>query len=151
MTQKTAGSQSAVDAPQAGEFSRLSPGGYFIALHLGFAFPVAEHNALPSHWVDHYTRSNYMLGDPVMRWLHANEGWLRWSDIPLDDPQGILADAARHGLAHGLAVSHADDAGRRSLATFARADRPFTEDEAKFLAARLAWLHGALVPPPQED
>ena len=57
---------------------------------------------------------------------------------------GSMSGAARQ-------IRHADDAGRRSLATFARADRPFTEDEAKFLAARLAWLHGALVPPPQED
>lgn len=131
------------------EFASLAPAGFYIALRIGFAFPLAEQNALPVHWVDTYTRKNYMLDDPVMRWLYGNSGARRWSDLGLDDPRGIMRDATRHGLEFGVAICFDDPGpkGQRSFGSFARADREFTDEEIRHLSARLEWLHIAMAPP----
>lgn len=137
------------DAPAGGEFASLAPAGYYVALRIGFAFPLAEHNALPLAWVDHYTKQNYMLFDPVMQWLYNHSGAVRWSAIDLPDPRGILAAAARHGLDFGVAICFDDPGpkGQRSFGCFARRDREFTDDEIGILSAKLEWLHVAMAPP----
>jgi LuxR family transcriptional regulator, quorum-sensing system regulator SdiA len=131
------------------EFAILSPAGFYIALRIGFAFPLAEHNALPAAWVDHYTQHNFMLADPVMRWLYGNSGHARWSEIQLADPRGVLKAATAHGLKYGVAVCFDDPGpkGQRSFGSFARADREFRDDEIQALAAKLEWLHIAMAPP----
>lgn len=131
------------------EFASLAPAGYYIALRIGFAFPLAEHNALPMAWIDHYTQQNYMLDDPVMRWLYGNSGARRWSAIDLPDPRAVMKDAARHGLTHGVAICFDDPGpqGQRSFGSFARADREFSDEEIARLSARLEWLHIAMAPP----
>lgn len=137
-------------AERAGtEFASLSPAGFYIALRIGFAFPLAEHNALPQDWIDFYTQQNYMLSDPVMQWLYGNSGAARWSEITLPDPRGVLKEAARHGLRYGVAICFDDPGpkGQRSFGSFARADREFTDEEIAALAARLEWLHIAMAPP----
>lgn len=131
------------------EFAILAPAGYYVALRIGFAFPLAEHNALPARWVDHYTRQNYMLDDPVMRWLYGHSGARRWSEIALSDPRGILKEAAGYGLRYGVAICFDDPGpkGQRSFGSFARMDREFTDDEIARLADSLEWLHVAMAPP----
>ena len=131
------------------EFSALSPAGYYIALRVGFAFPLAEHNALPPAWIDRYTSESYMVFDPVMQWLYRNFGTLRWSEITLPDPRGVLRQAATHGLKFGVAISFDDPGpkGQRSFGSFARSDREFTDDEIETLNRRLQWLHVATAPP----
>ena len=37
------------------EIGQLAPAGYYIALRIGFAFPIEETNALSSDWIDHKT------------------------------------------------------------------------------------------------
>jgi len=127
----------------------LAPAGHYLALRVGFAFPMEEVNALPQPWVDHYTAGNYMLADPVIRWLYASKGAIRWSGITLDDPRGILAAAREHGLAYGLAVSILDagQGGQRSFGTFARPDREFDEAEISQLTGYVRARHDALAPP----
>ena len=49
------------------EIQSLAPAGHYIALRIGFAFPVEEINSLPLDWVDHYTKNRYMLFDPIIR------------------------------------------------------------------------------------
>lgn len=131
------------------EFGSLAPAGYYIALRIGFAFPLEEVNALPGPWVERYTRAGYMLSDPVMRWLYSNTGATRWSAITLPDPQGIMKEAAEHGLIYGVAISCSRRGrdGQRSLASFARDDREFTDDEIRFLSDVLQHLHEAKAPP----
>lgn len=136
--------------PQEGrEFSALAPAGYYIALRVGFAFPMAEHNALPEAWVEHYTQQGYMLYDPVMRWIYENSGAVRWSEIALPDPRGIFRQAQRHGLRYGAAVSCAPmgTEGQRSFGSFARSDREFAICEIQILEAKLRRLHEATAPP----
>lgn len=129
--------------------SAMAPAGYYLALHIGFAFPKEEVNALPPAWVEHYTREGYLLADPVHRWLYDGEGLCRWSAIPFPDPRGILLAARDHGLVFGLAVSirHAGPGGQRSFGTFARRDREFSDGESEALHAYVLSRHEALVPP----
>ncbi len=134
---------------QGTEFAALAPAGYYVALRIGFAFPLAEHNALPAAWIDHYTRNSYMVFDPVMQWVYRNFGTVRWSEIELPDPYRVLSEAAQHGLRYGVAISLDDPGpkGQRSFGSFARSDRQFTDDEIATLRERLQWLHVAMAPP----
>ena len=50
------------------DIAEIAPAGYYIALRLGFAFPVEEINNLPSEWVTHYTQQRFMMFDPVVRY-----------------------------------------------------------------------------------
>jgi LuxR family transcriptional regulator, quorum-sensing system regulator SdiA len=138
-----------IGANGGSEFLRLAPVGYYIALRVGFAFPVAEYNLLPLPWVEHYTRNSYMPADPVMHWLYQNTGAIRWSAIKLPDPRGILAEAANFGLRFGVAVSCEDvgPGGQRSFGNFLRADREFDDDEIAALKDRLQSMHAAMAPP----
>jgi LuxR family transcriptional regulator len=130
-------------------FSDLAPAGYYIAVRLGFAFPLAEYNALPELWVEHYTRQGLMLDDPVMRWAYDNIGTIRWSELQVPDPRGVLSLAEGYGLAHGV-VAVCGGAGRevqRSFGSFARGDREFSDLEIALLARKLAKLHIDMAPP----
>jgi LuxR family transcriptional regulator, quorum-sensing system regulator SdiA len=130
-------------------FKRLAPAGYYLALRVGFILPMAERNTMPQAWIDRYTRSGYLVHDPVIRWVYGNTGTIRWSRIDLPDPHGVLREAAEYGMRFGLAVCcpPVGDTGQRSFATFARRDREFSPAEASELQDRLTVLHIAATPP----
>jgi len=132
-----------------GDLSDLAPAGHYIALRVGFAFPLEERNMLPDAWVEQYTNAGYMLFDPLIRWVYGHVGSIRWSEIGLDDPRGVLIQARRYGLNHGVAISIVDDeaASQRSFGTFARSDREFFDDEIAVLTEHLRQLHIDAAPP----
>lgn len=127
----------------------LAPSGHYIALRIGFAFPVEEINALPPDWIDHYTQNRFMLFDPVIRWAYTNVGITRWSELEHDDPKNILTQAQTFGMRYGVTVSVFDGnpEGQRSFASFARDDREFNELECKLLHAFIARRHLEMAPP----
>ncbi len=131
------------------DVGQLAPAGYFIALRIGFAFPVEEVNALPPDWVDYYTQNRYMLFDPAIRWAYANTGIVLWDNLTGDDPRQILEKAKTYGLIHGITISVFDgnSDGQRSFASFARSDRPFLDLEIKLLEAFLHRRHREMAPP----
>jgi LuxR family transcriptional regulator, quorum-sensing system regulator SdiA len=131
------------------EIAQLAPAGYYIALRIGFAFPIEETNALSSEWIDHYTKQRFMLYDPTVRWAYANVGCIRWSEITLDDPKRVLAQARSFGMRYGLTVSVFDSGKdqQRSLASFTRSDREFSTLEAKLLQVYLTRRHTETAPP----
>jgi LuxR family transcriptional regulator len=131
------------------DFAQLAPAGHYLALRVGFAFPMEERNLLPSEWVTQYTRNGLMLVDPVMKWVYQHRGAVRWSEIALPDPAEVLRAAAGHGLRFGAAVSCSDHdlKGQRSFGTFARSDREFSDSELARLAAEVERLHIAKAPP----
>ncbi|WP_445810215.1 autoinducer binding domain-containing protein [Yoonia sp.] len=131
------------------EIAQLAPAGYYIALRIGFAFPIEETNALSSDWIDHYTKQRFMLYDPTVRWAYANVGCIRWSEITLDDPKRVLAQARSFGMRYGLTVSVFDSGKdqQRSLASFTRSDREFSTLEAKLLQVYLTRRHTETAPP----
>lgn len=127
----------------------LAPVGYYLALRVGFAFPMEEINALPPDWVEYYTRERFMLFDPVIRWFYQSNGAIRWSEIALSDPRNVMGKAREHGLKYGCAVAVYDnnDAGLRSYGSFLRPDREYTDDEISELQAHVARLHNDREPP----
>jgi LuxR family transcriptional regulator, quorum-sensing system regulator SdiA len=127
----------------------VAPLGHYLALRVGFAFPMEEVNALPPSWVEHYTRNRFMLSDPVIRWIYANTGAIRWSEIVADDPRGILAQARAFGLNFGLAIAVFDNNsdGQRSFGTFVRSDREFEDGEVRLLHDLVSRLHNDKAPP----
>ena len=131
------------------DVAEIAKTGYYIALRVGFAFPLEEVNALPSAWVDHYTTHRFMLHDPVIRWIYANTGAITWSNIDLADPMRVLDQAQTFGLRYGAAVACFDGnrEGQRSFGTFARSDREFEPAEIDALHAYVVKLHHAKAPP----
>ncbi len=123
----------------------LAPLGHYIALRIGFAFPMSECNALPEPWIEYYTQNGLMVHDPVIQWVYSNTGTIRWSEIDLPDPRGVLEQARRYGLNFGAAVSCADDGPDcfRSFATFVRSDREFNADELARLTCLVQRLHAS--------
>jgi len=134
------------DLPQ---LKTLAPSGYHIALRVGFAFPLVEINEFPVRWVDHYTAQRFMLHDPVIRWVYANSGAIRWSEIDEPDTRRVFQQAATFGLRYGVAIAYFDgnSEGHRSFGSFARPDREFAADEITELSGHLHRMHIESAPP----
>jgi len=135
-----------------GKINRLSdlcPGGFLVAIRMGFFFPVYEKNLLPAKWAERYSSRGYMVADPVLRWCYENTGTKRWSGITYDDPRGVMTQARLHGLKFGLAAScvDPDDATQRSFGTFIQNDREFTDQEIVEISELLEDVHIELLPP----
>ena len=131
------------------KLDHLAPAGYYIAIRVGFAFPMEEMNALPTEWVHFYTRQRFMMHDPIIRWIYSNVGAVRWSDIDIDDPKRVIELGREHGLKYGVAVSCFDESsdGQRSFGTFARSDREYTDEEIRQLTETVTHLHADRAPP----
>ncbi|MFV2002972.1 MAG: autoinducer binding domain-containing protein [Paracoccaceae bacterium] len=131
------------------EFSSIATAGYYVALRIGFAFPVDERNEFPPEWVDYYTQNGLMLRDPVLRWVYANSGAARWSEISANDTSGVLSTAKSFGLNFGVVICCMLEGpkAQRSFGTFARPDREFLGDEIAVLGFHLKRLHKLSLPP----
>lgn len=123
--------------------ARLAPAGFYVALRVGFTFPEEEVNSLPDSWVEHYTRHGLVVHDPLMKWVYAETGTARWSDLILPDPVGVRVAAQSHGMAFGAVAStmQKSDHGRRSYGLFFRNDRDFTDSELQALGLILESAH----------
>jgi LuxR family transcriptional regulator len=118
----------------------LAPAGFAVALHIRFTTPTYMFQTYPPAWIEEYTRSGFLMTDPSLTWNFSNQGAIAWSELESLDQAGVLARAAAHGLRHGQAVSHLHG-GTRSVAGFARGDRPFVPDEVEELKERMSALH----------
>ncbi len=119
---------------------QLAPAGFYVAIRVGFAFPMVEHNRLPAGWIREYGASGLIVHDPAMGWAYKNQGVARWSELGEDDSQGVLELARNYELNYGAVSSCIDDgdASQRSFGFFCRSDREFLDDE-------LATLHRGVV------
>lgn len=125
------------------ELRALAPAGFYVAIRIGFAFPMVELNHLPASWIREYTASGLMVHDPAMSWAYKNRGAVRWSDLVASDSLGVLDLAKDHGLKFGAAVSCTDrnDASQRSFGLFCRSDREYEASELSRLSERVAEAH----------
>jgi hypothetical protein len=112
--------------------------GYVFALHNRFTRPSFMYRSYPQSWITRYDEKSMIIEDPVVRWGLRETGVMRWSE--LEDPDGILADAAAHGLTNGLACA-AGPSSSRSISGFTRSDRAFSDDEAEMLLDITQKLH----------
>ncbi len=127
------------------EFEHLAPAGYYIAIRVGFAFPVVERNCLPATWVREYTVSGLIVHDPAMSWAYQNCGVKRFGDLARDDTQGVLELLKNHGLNFGAVASciDEDDAGQRSFGFFFRSDRDYLMADLERLSGLVLASHRA--------
>ena len=131
-----------VDTERLGQ---LAPAGHYIALRIGFAFPLEEYNHLPKAWIDIYTSERLILDDSAIRWAYANEGATRWS--ALEDPHGVFAKARQLRLRYGAVAAVADVGGARSYGIYLREDREFSDRELAVIVEMLGKMHSDAAPP----
>jgi LuxR family transcriptional regulator len=108
------------------ELGDVAPAGFYVAIRIGFAFPMVELNHLPASWVREYTTSGLMVHDPAMSWAYSNAGVARWSDLVASDRLGVLDLAKNHGLEYGAVVSCVDgkDCSAGRIASTRRRNSP---------------------------
>lgn len=125
------------------QIDQISPAGFYVAIRVGFSFPEEELNTLPDNWVEFYTIHGLVVHDPAMKWVYANTGCVRFSEIAFPDPHLVRARAAVFGLSHGAAISvmAAGDRGRRSYGLFFREDRDFEQSDLSELQVIMTKLH----------
>lgn len=130
-------------------FALLAPAGFYIAIRVGYAFPMVEHNNLPATWVREYTVSGLVVHDPAMFWAYKNRGVARCSELGEADSQGVLEIAKNHGLNFGAVASCIDqgDQGQRSFGFFFRSEREYATLELAELESLLMSAHVAHAPP----
>lgn len=127
------------------EFETLAPAGFYLAIRVGFAFPMVEQNHFPASWVREYTASGMIVHDPAMSWAYKNCGVARWSELGEEDSQGVLELAKTHGLNFGAVASCLDQGGggQRSFGFFCRSDREYEAAELETLNEALVASHRA--------
>ncbi len=123
-----------------------APEGYYLALHIRFAAPLMMFQTYNARWIDNYTQNAYALRDPIVAWGIHRTGASRWSEIDLPDPFGILAEAATYGLKYGVCVS-CGPMTSRTIASIARSDREFTDEEIAAATGIVLHLHNETEPP----
>lgn len=125
------------------ELRRLEPyaqAGFYLGLHIRFTSPVASYRTYDQSWVKHYTENGYVLRDPMTAWCFAATGVTRWSNPKIPDPFHIFEEARKYGLRYGVTVSHGPIMSR-TVASIARSDREFLDDEIEELSAIVGELH----------
>lgn len=120
------------------ELATICDTGFAFALHIRFTRPNILYRTYPQAWIDRYSEKGMMIEDPVVLWGLRERGIVRWAD--LDDPNGILAEAAQYGLKNGLTCSVGPNSSR-SISGFTRSSAPFTEAEAQYLLGVTQHLH----------
>ncbi len=128
------------------ELDAHAPSGYFLALHIRFAAPLMMFQTYDPVWSDHYTRNAYALRDPIVAWGISRTGPTRWSEIDLPDPFGIMTEARDYGLIYGVCVS-CGPMTTRTIASLARDDREFTDQEIAEISSVVLKLHNESKPP----
>ncbi len=122
------------------EVDRRSPAGFAVALHIRFTAPTYLFQTYPRRWMEHYSAAGLVVHDPTVHWALNNIGRIRWSDLEAIDSKGVLEKAKDFGIMNGVAISVLI-AESRSIASFARADREYSDAEMADLEDTLAELH----------
>jgi len=126
--------------------ARIATSGYFIGLHIRFTSPLFTFQTYDQRWIDHYTENGFVLRDPMTAWGFSRTGWIRWSDPALLDPFGLFKEAEEHGLNFGVTIA-CGPIKSRTIASFARSDREFREDEIAKIERAVLRLHDLSEPP----
>lgn len=99
----------------------------------------------PREWRLRYDTLGYIRVDPIVQHAVRSMVPLCWDEIDRSDPvvDGFLADAAAHGLVHGISAPVCGRHGDLAVLSFARGDaRPLSRDpgERHRLSARVHWF-----------
>lgn len=117
-----------------------APGGYALAFHIRFTTPTFLFQTYPKAWSDYYSQNGLVMSDPTVAWGFENLGTCRWSNLSEMDIAGVMAKASEFGLKYGVTIAtEVDDS--RSLTSFARSDREFSDTEIAALSEQVDTLH----------
>lgn len=97
----------------------------------------------PHDWRLRYDACGYMSIDPVLNHALANVQPFTWDELDRSDPAvaGLFADAARHGLRHGLTVPQHGPHGNFSLLSLSREEPlPADHDDLNRLLRHAQWF-----------
>lgn len=122
------------------KLKKLSPGGFALAFHVRYTTPTFLFQTYPKAWLDYYSQNGLVLSDPTVAWGFENAGALRWSDLAASDSAGVLVKAAEFGLKFGTTCA-IEDTPHRSIGSFARTDREFTNAENDEMVALMSKMH----------
>lgn len=125
------------------ELQVLAPAGYATAFHVRFTTPTFLFQTYPKAWLDYYSQNSLLMSDPTVLWGMENTGFVDWSELVAVDDAGVIEKAAKHGMVYGITCA-TDEGDSRSLGSFCRSDRPFSDEEKQSLHARLIDLHNHL-------
>jgi LuxR family transcriptional regulator len=118
----------------------LAPSGCAIALHIRLTSPDFLFQTYPKEWTDIYSKQGYVMQDPTVRWGFVETGSIRWSGLIEMDDHNILGLSRAYGMAYGVTFA-TDTSGSRSLASFSRPDREYSDEEIKQLSRSFQALH----------
>ena len=127
-------------SPLLSALDEICPSGYAIALHIRFTTPMFLFQTYKRDWIDTYTRKGMVMTDPTVRWGFENTGTQTWDNLSDQDDAGVLLEAAAHGLKFGFVHAMAADESR-TVASFARNDRNFSEAETAAITTIMTKLH----------
>lgn len=128
------------------QLALLAPQGYFLGLHIRFTAPLMTFQTYDQDWLDYYTENGFVLRDPATAWGFSQVGWIRWGDPGMPDPFGIFREAAKFGLNYGFTVA-CGPIKSRTIASLARSDREFLDNEIKLAETIVLRLHDVTEPP----
>lgn len=117
-----------------------APAGFAIALHVKFTTPAFLFQTYPKAWIDIYSSRGFVLRDPTVIWGFDNLGVIDWTDLQENDSDGIMAMARDFGLVHGFTYA-LETGDSRSIASFAREDTPFDDDQKRRIVRSVDTIH----------
>lgn len=120
------------------QLSQLAPTGYALGIHIEYTTPKFMFQTYPKAWLDYYSSNGLVMSDPMVAWAFQHEGSNRWSN--LEDPAGVMAKAAEHGMTYGLVISVVSE-DSRTICGFANADREFSDAEIAKIQALITSIH----------
>ncbi|MEL6840165.1 MAG: autoinducer binding domain-containing protein [Pseudomonadota bacterium] len=129
-----------------GELHEYSPAGYAIGLQINYTTPKFMFQTYSKEWLDIYAEKGLLMSDPTLAWGFENVGVTRWAALSDQDHAGVLKLAAEYDIKFGITcaeetIAKAD--GIRSVGSFARNDRDFTDGEVAEIMSRFKTLHTA--------
>ncbi|MGP3697899.1 autoinducer binding domain-containing protein [Rhodobacter sp. NSM] len=131
---------------EVSQLRRIATSGYFMGLHIRFASPLITLQSYREDWIEYYTEKGYVLYDPSIQWALSKQGVCRWRDLAAHDRQGVFDAARKFDLNYGITCSWESEASR-SIGSFARADREFTDREMELVFALFQRVHDLTLPP----
>ncbi len=126
--------------PSLARLDALCSAGYAIALHIRYTTPKFLFQTYDKDWMKTYSEKGLVLKDPTVMWGFGNTGVVQWSELAEMDEAGVLKLAKKHGLEHGFtfAIDHDES---KSITSFARSDRDFTNTEIDEISGIVQGLH----------
>ena len=114
--------------------------GFALAVHIRYTRPSLLYMTYRQDWSDLYSERGYMLSDPVVHWGLTHTGWVEWDSLKDLDAQGVIRQAAAHGLVNGWTYA-TGPAHSRTIAGLTRSKGPLSDAEKVELAGVVDEIH----------